>query len=139
MAIVRYTLDPNDRRELSPEALARIDALTPEQIEENARTDPDNPPVTAEEMARGIFGRDVRLVREGLGLSQKEFAARYNINLARLRDWEQGRFAPDSVSLAYLTIIAREPEMVRRILHPAGPVAGDDASVGRTLADAAQR
>ena len=116
MAIVRRRLDPA-RRGLSPEAIARLEELTPEQIEENARTDPDNPPTTSEEMARGLFGRSVRLLRERLGLSQKEFAARFNINLRRLQDWEQGRFSPDSVTLAYLKVIEREPEMVKHILE----------------------
>ncbi len=40
MATVRYTLDPNNLKGLSPETLARIDALTPEQIEENAAHGP---------------------------------------------------------------------------------------------------
>lgn len=119
MATVRYTLDPNDRRGLTPEERARMDAMTQEEIEENARTDPDNPPSTEEELARGVFGRDVRLLREKLGLSQKEFATRFDINLRRLQDWEQGRIAPDSVILAYLKIIDREPELVRRVLAAA--------------------
>jgi putative transcriptional regulator len=117
MAIVRYTLDPNDLRGLSPETRARIDALTPEQIEENARTDPDNPPSTDEELQRGVFGRAVRLTRENLGLSQSEFAQRFDIDLPRLQAWEQGRIAPDSVTLAYLKLIQREPEIVRRVLE----------------------
>jgi putative transcriptional regulator len=117
--IVRRTLDPNNLKGLSPEAAARLDALTPEQIEENARTDPDNPPSTDEELDRAVFGRSVRLVREKLGLSQKQFAARFSINLRRLQDWEQGRIAPDSVTLAYLKLIEREPDLVRRILEAA--------------------
>jgi putative transcriptional regulator len=117
MAIVRYTPDPNGPRGLSPETIARLDAMTPEQIEENARTDPDNPPLTEEEMERGLFGRDVRMLRQGLGLSQKDFAERYAINLARLRDWEQGRFNPDSVTCAYIKLIAHDPEGARRVLE----------------------
>jgi putative transcriptional regulator len=119
MAIVRYKLDPANLKGLSPETRARMDAMTQEEIEENARTDPDNPPSTDEEMARGVFGRDVRLLREKLSLSQREFATRFNINLRRLQDWEQGRCAPDSVILAYLKLIAREPELVRRVLEAA--------------------
>ncbi|MDE3177029.1 MAG: helix-turn-helix domain-containing protein [Pseudomonadota bacterium] len=119
MAIIRYKLDPNDLRGPSPESQARIDALTPEQIEENARTDPDNPPSTDEELARGAFGRAVRLTRENLGLSQSEFARAFHINLRRLQDWEQGRVSPDSVTLAYLKLIQREAGMVRRVLETA--------------------
>jgi len=117
MATVYYTPDPSKPKGLSPEERARIDALTPEQIEENARADPDNTPLTDEELDRGVFGRDVRLLRQRLGLSQAEFAARFNINLRRLQDWEQGRVNPDSVTLAYLKLIQREPEMVRRVLE----------------------
>ena len=117
MATVRRTLDPNSPRGLSPEARVRLDALTAEEIEDNARTDPDNPPSTEAELSRGLLGRRVRRARENLGLSQKQFATRYAINLRRLQDWEQGRFAPDSAMLAYLKVIEREPETVRRILE----------------------
>jgi len=117
MATVRRTLDPNALPGLSPEASARLDALRPDEIEDKARTDPDNPPLTEEELSRGLLGRKVRRAREELGLSQKEFATRYAINLRRLQDWEQGRFAPDSAMLAYLKVIEREPETVRRILE----------------------
>jgi DNA-binding transcriptional regulator YiaG len=64
-----------------------------------------------------LFGRRVRQLREKLGLSQKEFAERFDINLRRLQDWEQGRFAPDSVALAYLRVIEQAPDLVRRILQ----------------------
>ncbi|MBI4967248.1 MAG: helix-turn-helix domain-containing protein [Rhodospirillales bacterium] len=59
---------------------------------------------------------DVRRVRQGTGLSQAEFAARFGINRRTLQDWEQGRHEPDAMARALLTIIAREPEAVRRAL-----------------------
>jgi putative transcriptional regulator len=96
--------------------LDRLDALTPEEIEANAAADPDNPPSTDEELERAVTGRAIRLLREGLGLSQAEFAGRFHINLARLRDWEQGRHLPDSVARAYLRVIAREPGVVEAAL-----------------------
>jgi len=58
----------------------------------------------------------VRLLRQSLGLSQPEFAARYRINLGRLRDIEQGRTMPDSAFLAYITVIETEREAVDRAL-----------------------
>ena len=119
MPIVRHTINLDDLTGLSAETRARLAELTPEQIEENARTDPDNPPTTEEDFARGLCGRRVRLARQALGLSQKDFAARFHINLRRLQDWEQGRVAPDSAMSAYLTLIEREPETVRRILEAA--------------------
>ena len=118
MAIVRRKIDPT-KVTLSDDDIARLDALTPTEIEANALAEPDNPPMTDDELARGAFGRKVRLAREKLGLSQSAFAARFGINLRRLQDWEQGRFAPDSAILAYLKVIESEPEMVRRILQNA--------------------
>jgi putative transcriptional regulator len=117
MSTIRRTLDPNTPRGLSPEAHARLDGLRGQEIEDKAKADPDNPPLTDEELSRGVLGRKVRRARERLGLSQRDFATRYAINLRRLQDWEQGRFAPDSAMLAYLKVIEREPEMVRRILE----------------------
>ena len=70
--------------------------------------------------ARAVAARDVRRARERTGLSQAKFAARYRINPARLRDWEQGRTLPDSVALAYLRVIDREPEAVERALEAVG-------------------
>lgn len=116
MTTVRRKLDPAKARRLDEATLRRIDALTPDEIEANALSDPDNPPLTEEELKRGAFGRKVRRTRERLKLSQKEFAERYDINLRTLQDWEQGRVSPDSAAMAYLKVIAFEPEAVGRAL-----------------------
>jgi len=92
---------------------AAIDAQTDEDIERNVASDPDAAPIlTTAETATGM----VRLVRKRLGLSQKEFAARFLIPVGTLRDWEQNRRQPDAPAFAYLRVIAREPEMVARAL-----------------------
>ena len=57
-----------------------------------------------------------KIIRRALGLTQEEFAARYHIPLGTLRDWEQGRCEPDQPARAYLTVIARDPEGVKRAL-----------------------
>jgi len=44
-------------------------------------------------------------------------AARYHIPLGTLRDWEQGRAEPDQAARAYLTGIARAPDVVRKALR----------------------
>lgn len=59
---------------------------------------------------------DVKAIRERKRMTQTEFAARYQLNVARLRDWEQGRSRPDSAARAYLRVIEREPEAVERAL-----------------------
>ncbi len=101
---------------LSPDERARLDAMSDEEIERLASEDPDNPPLTDQQLSRMVAARSVRRVREGLGLTQGKFAEQYRINPARLRDWEQGRSTPDSAALAYLRVIEREPEAVARAL-----------------------
>ena len=63
---------------------------------------------------------DVKALRGRLALTQEQFAARFNLNVARLRDWEQGRSQPDSAVRAYLTVIEQEPGVVDRALRRAG-------------------
>jgi putative transcriptional regulator len=48
-----------------------------------------------------------------LSVSQGEFSARFHIPLGTLRDWEQGRKAPDAAARAYLVAIGRPPQAVR--------------------------
>ena len=59
---------------------------------------------------------DVKAIRRRKRMTQVEFAMRYRLNVARLRDWEQGRSRPDSAARAYLTVIEKEPEAVERAL-----------------------
>jgi len=115
MPIVRMRLEDAPKT-LPDHVIKRLDAMTPEQVEQNALDDPDNPPWTDEELERAFVGRFVRQTREATGLSQDKFAAKFHINVARLRDWEQGRHAPDSLSLAYLRVIARNPKAVEEAL-----------------------
>ncbi|HEX9836922.1 MAG TPA: helix-turn-helix domain-containing protein [Alphaproteobacteria bacterium] len=60
---------------------------------------------------------DVKLLRAQVGLTQREFAARFRIPLRTLQDWEQRRYAPDQTAATYLYVIARDPEAVRRALE----------------------
>ncbi len=59
---------------------------------------------------------DTGALRRNLGLSQREFAARYGVHLATLQAWEQGRRRPDRTARVLLCVIAREPDAVRRAL-----------------------
>lgn len=60
---------------------------------------------------------EVKRIRQSLGLSQSKFAKRYGVNLSNLKNWEQGRREPDSVSLLYLRVIQREPAAVARAVQ----------------------
>ena len=94
-----------------------FDALTDEQIHAAALADPDAQPLTPERLAKMRRVPRTRSLRRVLGLSQEEFASRYHIPVGTLRDWEQGRFEPDAAARAFLTVIAREPDVVRRALE----------------------
>ena len=92
------------------------DAMTDEQRRAAAMADPDAVPMTDEEWAAAPRVAQVKTIRRALKLSQEEFAASFHIPIGTLRDWEQGRKEPDAAARAYLRVIAREPEVVRRAL-----------------------
>jgi putative transcriptional regulator len=92
--------------------------MTPAEIEAAARSDPDARPFSAAELARMRHTPRAKLIRRALGLTQEEFAARFQIPLGTLRDWEQGAAEPDHAARAYLKVIACDPEAVRRALDP---------------------
>ena len=93
--------------------------MTDEEATLAARNDPDNPPLTEEMLDRGVFGRRVRRLRDRLGLSQNAFVERFHIPVASLRDWEQGRRAPDAATQAYIIVVDRHPDLVAQTLSAA--------------------
>jgi putative transcriptional regulator len=62
---------------------------------------------------------DVKRLREALGMTQPEFAARYGFKLATLRDWEQRRSQPVEHARAYLLVIKKNPKAVSKALRAA--------------------
>ena len=112
---VLLRIRPDGTEEVMPvEALA---PMTPEEVEAAAWRDPDARPLTPEELAKAKRIPRAKTLRRALGLTQEEFAVRYRIPLGTLRDWEQGRSEPDQPARAYLTVIAHDPEGVRRALE----------------------
>ena len=62
---------------------------------------------------------DVRSIRRALKMSQHTFAAAYRIPLPTLKNWEQGRRAPDAPAMAYLLAIKRRPkEILEAVARP---------------------
>jgi putative transcriptional regulator len=59
---------------------------------------------------------DVKAIREKISLSQGEFAKLFGLSKRTLEHWEHGRRIPSGPARAFLTVIAREPEAVRRAL-----------------------
>ena len=97
----------------------RFDAMTEAERHAAALADPDAQPLTPERLARMKRTPQVKVIRRALGLSQEEFAARFQIPLGTLRDWEQGRKDPDAAARAYLVVIGRNPAAVSEALRPA--------------------
>ena len=94
----------------------RLRAMTDEEVTTAAMADPDARPMTPEQRQRARREPRTKTLRRALALTQEEFAARYHIPIGTLRDWEQGRCEPDQPARAYLTVIAHDPEGVKRAL-----------------------
>jgi len=62
-----------------------------------------------------------KTLRRALGMTQEEFAARFQIPIGTLRDWEQGRAEPDQPARAYLKVIAADAQAVQRALEATPP------------------
>lgn len=114
--MARFKLDPNNPPSLTGAERARLGAMTDAEITAAAQADADNPPLTGDELARVEAAQIMRRVRAHTGLSQARFAEAFRINVGRLRDLEQGRTKADSALLAYLAVIDREPDAVKRAL-----------------------
>ena len=98
---------------------SRFDAMTEAERHAAALADPDAQPLTPERLSRMRRTPQVKVIRRALGLSQEEFADRFQIPLGTLRDWEQGRKDPDAAARAYLVVIGRNPAAVSEAPHPA--------------------
>jgi len=104
---------------MTPRMWSRLRAMTNDEVLAAARKDPDARPLEDRNPAKLTPARHlspVKRVRWQLGMSQSDFAKAFCIPLATLRDWEHRRHEPDQAALAYLRVIAREPDAVRRAL-----------------------
>jgi putative transcriptional regulator len=97
--------------------------MTEEELHQNALDDPDNPPRTAEELARMRRIPNPRRLRESLNMTQREFARTFEIGLQTVQDWEDGLHRPDSAAKTYLRLIEHEPEAIIQLLKAAAPEA----------------
>jgi putative transcriptional regulator len=92
---------------------AKFDSLTEEdirrfQIEEGY--DPDAP------MTGWRVVEPPAVIRERLGMTQKQFAEALHIPEDTVRDWELGRSYPDAVAQSLLRIVAKNPEVALEAL-----------------------
>lgn len=57
---------------------------------------------------------DTRAIRAKMRLSQVQFADRFGLSAAAVRDWEQGRRVSEAGSRAFLRVLSKDPEAVER-------------------------
>ena len=115
VSTMKPTAKPKDRPKID---WSGFDAMTAGQRHAAAMADPDGQPIRPEDLAQMPPVPQIRTLRRALKLSQEDFAARYHIPVGTLRDWEQGRKEPDAAAKAFLRVIAREPDTVRKALLP---------------------
>ena len=76
----------------------------PEDLEDRAVSEAD--------LKRALMARRIRQLRNRLGLSQSEFASRFGIPLANIRQYEIGRTMPPPAVQSYLRVIEAKPDEV---------------------------
>ncbi len=96
---------------------AHLRAMTEEEIEAGALSDPDNPPLTDEELKKFRRVPNPKEIRKKLHMTQEQFAMRFHLPLGTLRDWEQGAKQPDTAARSYLRVIEKAPQTVMQALE----------------------
>jgi len=116
MAIVRYTAE--QIRRMKPRVdRKRLAATTEADIARYAAEDDSSTEDEDFSKWRVVLPVDVAAVRRKTRLSQERFARAFRISTHTLRNWEQGRRAPDGPALALLTAIDRDPKTMMRLLR----------------------
>lgn len=111
---ISFRLDPNNPPQTD---WSRFDEMTEEEKHVAALSDPDNPPLTEEQLAKARRISPIKALRFRLGLTQEGFAARFQIPLGTIRDWERGAREPDAAAKVLLRVIARDPQAVIQALE----------------------
>ncbi len=81
--------------------------------------DPEDRSVSDADLKRALMGRRIRQLRQRLGLSQSEFATRFGIPLANIKQYEIGRTMPPPAVQSYLRVIEANPKEVAEVLSVA--------------------
>ncbi|MDX9850998.1 MAG: NadS family protein [Anaerolineaceae bacterium] len=55
---------------------------------------------------------DIKKIRDGYNLTQREFASLLGISVSTLRNWEQGRRTPEGPAMALLKVAQKHPQAV---------------------------
>ncbi len=109
--VVEILRDGSERPLAAQADWSKIDATTEEEIAAQIAED------DAEAMRDAAAY--ARRVRRKVGLSQVAFARRVGVPVDTVRNWEQGRRAPQGPARALLRIIDRAPETALHALNKA--------------------
>ena len=60
---------------------------------------------------------DVSALRQHMGMTQEQFAARFGFSVATLRHWERGDRTPQGAALVLLNVIKYAPDTVTAALN----------------------
>ena len=71
---------------------------------------------------------NVQQIRKGYHLSQDKFASMLGISVGTLRNWEQGRRAPEGAARVLLRVAAKHPDVVWDVVRQGG----DQDKVGKS-------
>ena len=112
MKTVRVKIEPPNTNK--PLRLGRIntkvlDATSERDIEQHIQAD--------DASAVQDSAKFARRVRRRLGFSQAEFAARIDVSLETIRNWEQGKRCPTGAAKALLKVLDKAPEAALAALH----------------------
>jgi putative transcriptional regulator len=64
-----------------------------------------------------VMTPDVKMVREQIGLSQREFAELIQVSIKTLQNWEQHRRNPTGPAAVLLKIVLTAPDLALKTLH----------------------
>ncbi len=95
---------------------AAFHAMSDEEREAAALSDPDAQPLSEDALARARQGPPPRIVRFRLKLSREDFCARYQIPMNDLVAWETRKADPGPAIRAYMKLIMKDPDGVARDL-----------------------
>jgi len=60
---------------------------------------------------------DIKRIRDGYKLTQKQFAAMLGISVRTLRNWEQGRRVPEGPAMVLLRVAEKHPEAILDVVR----------------------
>jgi len=90
----------------------RLETMSEEEIAANALSDPDNLPMSDDDLLRSLHTPNPREIRERMGLSRLEFAHRFHLSPYDLQRWEEGELWRDLAGMMILRVIDTHPDAV---------------------------